>query len=145
MLHTTEKAAAQAFIAQQRLEVDQLKQRVARLEISIRANEELLTYLEELGAPSPASALRPGSQVERAYRVLQEAQTPLHISDILIGMGAEDTPTARHSLVGALSRYVRKKQVFVRAARGTFGLLDETPVAPAADEGVQEETERALE
>ena len=123
MLPSSEKAAAEAYLAEQRHELDLLQQRVMHLEISIRACEEFLSHLDGVTA-SPASAiLRPRSQVERAYRVLEAAGTPVHVGEILNRMGDGDTAAARRSLVGSLSRYVRQEQIFSRPARGTFGLL----------------------
>lgn len=67
---------------------------------------------------------RAGSTVEQAYVLLKEHGQPMHIMDILAGIGRPTTKSERQSLGGQLSGYVRREQVFERPEPGKFGLLE---------------------
>jgi len=74
-------------------------------------------------APSE-SDFRPGSAPAKVKALLEQVGKPLHIGEIVQGVGKENTKQNRLSLVGSLARYVREGVVFTRPAPNTFGLLD---------------------
>ena len=80
------------------------------------------------GKESPDS--EPGrerkSQISIAYEVLKEAGRPLHVND-LIERVKEQRGIAldRDSLVSALTKKVKRGELFVRTGRNTFGLRGE--------------------
>jgi hypothetical protein len=50
---------------------------------------------------------------------------PLHITEILKGLGKEDTKSNRTSTAGSLGAYARKNRIFTRGASpNTFGLIE---------------------
>lgn len=66
--------------------------------------------------------LRPGTAIAGARDAILAAGQPLYISDILAAMGRSEED--RVSLVGSLSKYVGREEVFIRTAPNTFGLLE---------------------
>ena len=156
MSDTTGMAAAEAFMQRKRDELRKARQRVERLEDALRHYEEVYNVMN--GVPSSGSSgvsgdgtVKSGSQAEKVIRVLSDAGEPVHINEIMARMGIECTMSAKNSLAGSLSRYVRQGQIFTRPAPGTFGLIeweepesqkpsvDDTPEPPA---GSVDESER---
>jgi hypothetical protein len=68
--------------------------------------------------------LRSGSDIERVYNLLLQNTSPMHISQILIGIGKEDTNANRMSLAGSLGKYVRNGKIFARVGRNLFTLKE---------------------
>ena len=137
MIGGTERTVAEAHIAEQEAELASLKERTMRLEVSIEAGKKLLALMAAATSASPESLLKGGSRVEKAYRLLVVAREPLHIGEIVRRLEIEDTPGNRNSLVGVISRYVRRGQIFIRTAPNTFGLL----AGPSDAESDEEESE----
>ena len=129
MANITNMAAAEAFLQRKRDELRKARQRADRLEDALRHYEEIYNVMN--GAPSPDSSgvarhgpVRTGSQAERVIQVLGDTGRPLHIDEIMARLGVEATVSAKNSLAGVLSRYVRQEQIFSRPAPGTFGLRE---------------------
>jgi len=80
------------------------------------------------------TSFRAGSDVEKTYNLLRDAGKSMHISEILIGIGKEDTKSNRLSLSSSISRHVRKGDLFKRPFPNSFALI-ETPdiVNPTLD------------
>ena len=76
---------------------------------------------------SSAQQLREGSDMAKARDLIRQAAHPLHILDLLKGLGKELTTEAKLSLSGSLSGYVRQRRVFTRPLPNTFGLIEQTP------------------
>jgi hypothetical protein len=72
------------------------------------------------------ATFRRGSDVEKAYNVLRSAGVEMHISEILLKIGKEDTKPNRMNLSSSLSRYVRDAQIFTRPNPNSFGLVEHT-------------------
>jgi hypothetical protein len=65
------------------------------------------------------------TQMSMIIDILQEAQTPLHLSEIIRRVGERFALTLdRESVVSALTKKVNKGQTFVRTGPNTFGLKD---------------------
>jgi hypothetical protein len=97
----------------------------ASLEAQLRAVRRLRS-----GQPEPTSARhRQGlSQVDMAYNILQQARTPLHISELLARIHATFHVTVdRESLVSSLTKKVAHGDRFTRTDKNTFGLRPEAP------------------
>ena len=91
---------------------------------------------EAMGGVKSSSDLRPGTLLAQARDALLASGKPLHIGDLLIAMGKENTQKNRLSLGGSLARSVRENVVFSRPAPNTFGLLAQ---AEPQKQGEQEE------
>jgi hypothetical protein len=64
------------------------------------------------------------SQVDLAFDILQRAQSPLHISEIIDRIEQlHRRKVDRESLVSALSKKVQRRDRFVRPDKNVFGLL----------------------
>jgi hypothetical protein len=76
--------------------------------------------------PTPERPRRKSkSQVDMAYDILAKAATPLHVSQLLEGIGREfGVAVDRESLVSALTKKVAREDRFVRTGKNTFGLKE---------------------
>jgi hypothetical protein len=78
---------------------------------------------EAMNASQPRE-LRPGTAVANARDFIKNAGRPLHITDILKGLGKPADTKNKLSLSGSLAGYVRDGQIFTRPAPNTFGLIE---------------------
>jgi len=106
-----------------------LQIQIERAESFVRGLEEALSMLPKEKEPKRGKSklkgkLRSGSEVEKAYNFLRQNASPMHISDILIAIGKENTKANRMSLVGSLGRYSRKGQFFSRVGPNIFTLKE---------------------
>jgi hypothetical protein len=94
----------------------------ASLDAQLRAVRRLRS-----GQPQPTAARRQGlSQVDMAYDILKKAQTPLHISELLIRIRSSfHVAVDRESLVSSLTKKVARGDRFTRTGKNTFGLRPE--------------------
>lgn len=111
----------EARIARERKRVAELRSEIIRREAFIQGLEAALSMLSTdkrvAEYPDVGEALRSGSDVSKAQQLLSVARRPLHISEILTGIGKYDTKQNRASLGGSLARYARKGEVFQRGPR----------------------------
>ena len=126
--------------------VDRIKKKEAEIQVHEAKIREAKVYIQALqdvirtlpgeGSASepatPDSILRPGSMTYKTYELLKGAGKPLHISDILSGIGEEQGKKA--SLVSSLATYVKNQQIFTRPLPNTFGLIDMEDDYPVPDE-----------
>jgi hypothetical protein len=103
------------------------EQEIQELEAKIReARASIETWLEAKKLlpreDEVERALRPDSLVGKTFAILQKANKPLHVSEILRRMNEPNTPEKRVSLSGSLAAYVRRNEIFTRPSPNTFGL-----------------------
>jgi hypothetical protein len=98
--------------------------------IYIQALEDTLKMLppdDEVDDPNPPAALRElreGTLVARAKEILLKAGHPLHIGELLSGLGRPNDKDNRAALSGSLGTYFRKGEIFTKTAPNTFGLVE---------------------
>ena len=123
--------------------IERKKQEALELEAKLR---DANTYIEALtdamkALPreilSPANgnsepSLRPGTMVYLVRELLRKKQRPLHITEILEGLGRPSDKNNRVSVSGSLAAYVRNSQIFTRPKPNTFGLMELELVMGAA-------------
>jgi len=82
-------------------------------------------FLKEGEAPTVRPRKKGGSQMSIIFDVLSAAQMPLHNTEI-ISRAKEmfDVNLDRDSIVSALTKKVKRGQIFKRIAPNTFALLD---------------------
>jgi len=82
-------------------------------------------FLREGELPTLRPRKKGRSQMSIIFDVLSEAQAPLHISEI-ISRAKEmfNADLDRDSIVSALTKKVKRGQIFKRIAPNTFALLD---------------------
>jgi DNA-directed RNA polymerase delta subunit len=107
---------------------DDLKDTIlATIEASLDAQLRAVRRLRkgECDETKPTSKVRM-SQVDMAYDVLKDTQTPIHIEDLLKRIQTcFDTQVDRESLVSSLVKKIRQGKRFVRTAPNTFTLRPE--------------------
>ena len=129
-------------IDKERQRIAGLRSEVERAEAFMQGLQEALTMLpKEKEARQGKSKvkskakgkLRSGSDIEKVYNLLLQKASPMHLSEILIGIGKEDTKANRMSFAGSLGRYVRNGKIFTRPGPNLFSLkqfVDAKPKMP---------------
>jgi hypothetical protein len=103
-------------------EIQDYESKLREARASIEAWIEAKKLLPREDEAPAEKTLRPDSLVGKTCAVLQNANKPLHVSEILRRMGEENTPEKRVSLSGSIAAYVRRNEIFTRPAPNTFGL-----------------------
>ena len=118
-------------IEKERQKVLELRAQVEKSEAFILGLQEALKMLPKDGVREPGRRsaskvpeLRSGGNVEKTYNLLRQLGKGAHISEILVGIGEEDTKAKRLSLSSTLSRYVRSGEIFGRTGPNTFALKE---------------------
>jgi hypothetical protein len=130
-----EKQLIAERIASKQQEIAELNARVREAEVYIQALRDVSSGMEDLRRREPGAPRTNGteSRVDKARRVLEESDQPLHISEIVELIGEEDTKASRASLAGQLAKYVRDGRVFARTGENVFWLLERGPYVPPAE------------
>jgi hypothetical protein len=118
--------------------IEKERQRIATLRSEVERAEAFMQGLQEALAMLPKEKeirqgktkvrsklkgkLRSGSDIEKVYNLLLQNGSAMHLSDILIGIGKEDTKANRMSFAGSLGRYVRNGKIFTRVGPNLFSL-----------------------
>jgi hypothetical protein len=105
-------------------EISDLKTQMDKAEAYLQALTDSLRLLPKDGGQIAESRLRPNSDLAKARDVLKKAGHPLHITNLLEGMGKPVNKSSRVSLSGSISAYARKGEIFTRPAPNTFGLKE---------------------
>jgi hypothetical protein len=123
-------------IEKEKAKINDLKSQIEKNESFILGLQEALKMLPKekeaqngqakTNKDNTTTSFRVGSDVEKAYNLLRGTGKSMHISEILIGIGKEDTKINRLSLSSSLSRHVRKNDLFKRPLPNSFALI-ETP------------------
>ncbi len=141
----TLQADLESRIAREHRRVTELRNEIMRREAFIQGLEAALGLLTGRGSSDGSEelgeSLRSGSDVSKAQQLLSETKRPLHIGEILTGIGREDTKANRASLSSSLARYARKGEIFQRGPRPNefMVITASTTVDPAVSEDVEEE------
>ena len=112
--------------------IDKEQQKVAELRSQIKHAESFIQGLQEAlkmlpkddeNKPRKGKGLvRPGSGMAKIINLIRQNGKPMHISEIVTGLGREDTKANRMSIAGSLGRYVRRDEVFSRVGPNLFSL-----------------------
>lgn len=107
-------------------EIQEYETKILEANAYIQALRESLKLLpkEEAETISPEKLLRPGSMASKTYELLKKAGKPMHINEILVGIGMTTEKKNRVSLSGTLGLYARKNEIFTRVAPNTFSLIN---------------------
>jgi len=117
-------------------EIQELRAKIGEAQAYIQALQDTIQFLprDTSSGVSVERALRPGSAVAKTLTFLRKSGKPMHITDILKGIGKTTSKKDRISLSGSLGWYVRRNELFARPAPNTFGLI-ETETANEPPEG----------
>lgn len=102
---------------------------LSTIEASLDAQLRAVRRLRQEGeAPAESPRKSRLSQVDMAFDILQKAQSPLHISELLDRIEAAfGVRVDRESLVSSLTKKVARGDRFRRTAPNTFGVRSEAP------------------
>jgi hypothetical protein len=109
-------------IERKRQEIADLKQQLNTAESYLAALQDTLKLLPKEG--DKEVVLRAGSDLARARDFIKAQGRPLHVTDILKGIGKEVNKPNKISLSGSLGGYVRRGVIFTKPAPNTFGLIE---------------------
>ncbi len=116
-------------IERERQKLTDLRAQIERTESFILGMQEavkLLPRVAQMSASGSKRALRSGGSAQQALQLLRTGGKPMHISDILIAIGKENTRSARSSLASSLGRYSRQGKLFVNEGSNTFSAKAES-------------------
>ncbi|MBP9664223.1 MAG: hypothetical protein KBD94_06340 [Pyrinomonadaceae bacterium] len=112
--------------------IEAARQEISRLEADLIEKRAFLQGLQEAQKLFPKSpqigkgetVLRAGSDMAKARDFLRSTGRPIHITDILTGIGKENTKQNRLSVSSSLAGYARRGEIFTKSGPNTFGLVD---------------------
>lgn len=106
-------------------EIRLLETQIKEAQAYVQAMQDTLRMLprESTNAVSVEAQLKPDSIVAKTLALLRKANRPLHIKEILHGLGKQDSKKNRVSLAGSLGWYVRQEKLFSRPLPNTFSLI----------------------
>jgi hypothetical protein len=130
----SERAKIEEKLRRKEAEIQSLEEKIKAGRIYVQALRDVLRVLADDESPQDGAdaILRPGSAVAQARDAISAAGAPMHVDDLLVAMGKEPTREAKSSLIGSLSAYVRRGEIFTRPAPNTFGLTDLVSSSPEA-------------
>lgn len=107
-------------------EIADFELQIEKAEAYIQGMQEVLRLLprEEGDTVSTEQLPRHGSAMAKTRELLLETGKPMHITEILKGIGKENTKGQRLSVSGSLRSYARKGQVFTQEGGNIFGLVE---------------------
>ena len=115
----------QRLISRKEQEIVELEQKLRDARVYLQAVQDSMKALpREAMDASQTRELRAGTAVAKARDLIKGAGHPLHITDLLKGLGKPVDKKSKLSLSGSLAGYVRDGQIFNRPAPNTFGLID---------------------
>ena len=120
-----EKTKIEDRLRRKEQEILTLEQKIKDAKVYVKALKDVIKLLGDEDYESVGeSKLKSGSAVAQAKQVIIDRDMPVHIDDILRAMGKEITRDVKSSLTSSLAAYVRRKEIFIRTAPNTFGLLE---------------------
>lgn len=110
-------------------QVRAIKAEIARLQgLLDEASAELSTTgfdaLRLGGGKHLIPELIAGSSAFLAAEAIRAAGTPMHVRDLVRAIEERGRKINQATLVGSLFRWVKKRSVFYRAGKNTFGLIE---------------------
>jgi hypothetical protein len=121
----SEREILQDKIRKKEQEIQSLEEKLRTAKVYLSALHDISKALSKESHTSPDSAVfREGSAVAQARDVILSKGTPVHINDLLEGLGRGMTRESRASLTSSIAAYVRRGEVFTRSAPNTFGLKE---------------------
>ncbi len=106
-------------------EIQELETKIREAKAYLQALQDTIRLLpRERGVSnSVESTLKPGSAISKVLALLKNSGRPMHITEILEGIGKPVNKKNRASLSSALGWYVRKEEMFTRSSPNTFALI----------------------
>ena len=126
-------------------EIQEYEAKIKEAKVYIEAVKDTMKLLpkSEIKGESPESKIRPGSVISKTLALLKKTGRPMHINEILEGIGKSTSKKDRVALSGSLGWYVRRHEIFNRTAPNTFGLISSEE--PPDDFGIDKKEEETIE
>jgi len=131
------KESLQKLADKKDIEISNLRLQLAQAEAYLQAIQDSIKVLPKEPANGRAeSELRPGTLLSQARDILKSEGKPMHVNEILKGIGKTVDKGNRISLAGSLSAYVRKGVIFRKTGPNIFALVEfpREPTESQADE-----------
>ena len=122
-------------------EINEVEAQLREAKAYLQGLQEVLRMLprdatsEDKPDRSSEQLLRTGSDMAKTRDLLRKVGKPLHITDILKGIGKEINKSSRVSVSGSLGNYARRNEIFTRTAPNTFGLIEFEQTASTTEMG----------
>lgn len=136
-----ERAKIEDKLRRKEAEIQALEEKIKAARVYGQALRDVLRLIDE-DEPSGSddsgdTVLRAGSAVAQARDAIHAKGEPMHVDELLAALGKDATREAKASLIGSISAYVRRGEIFTRPAPNTFGLseLGHLEAAAADDDG----------
>ena len=121
----SERDVIQDRIKKKEQEIQSLEEKLRTAKVYLHALNDISKALsKESHTSTEPAALRDGSAVAQALDFRLRIGTPVHINDLLEGLGRGLTRESRASLTSSIAAYVRRGEIFTRSAPNTFGLIE---------------------
>ena len=120
----SEREVIQVKIRKKEHEIQALEEKLKTARVYLQALQDISKAFSKDQIPITESVLREGSSVAQARELILRMGNPIHINDILDGLGRGLTRESRASLTSSIAAYVRRGEIFTRSAPNTFGLLE---------------------
>ena len=105
--------------------IETLKEDIKALRRSLEIIGHPVSASNESNNSVSSEKLKRGKGPAEAEKLLREIGTPLHVENIVIKLHERGINVQKASLIGTLSRKVKKRDVFVRGNRpNTYGLAE---------------------
>lgn len=137
-----ERDVIQDKIRKKEQEIQSLEDRLRTAKVYLNALHDISKALSKESHTIPeSSVLREGSSVAQARDLILRKGSPVHINDLLEGLGKGMTRESRASLTSSIAAYVRRGELFTRPAPNTFGLVELGHTTSSDLEGANEPPE----
>ena len=95
----------------------------------LRAQLNVVRQLrKEAGLQEPDESQKSMSQMDIVYDILNHAQRPMHVNDIIaIAKDRFNQDLDKESVVSALAKRVKRQDRFIKTAPNTFALIAQDP------------------
>jgi hypothetical protein len=123
-------------------EIQEYENKIRETRAYLQALQDTIKILpkENINGAMVENTLKPGSYIAKTYDFIKKTGKPVHLNEILMGIGKTISKKDRISLSGSLGWYVRRNEVFSRPAPNTFGLINfEDVVEPPDGFGIDKE------
>jgi hypothetical protein len=121
-----DRAKVEDKLRRKEAEIVSLEEKIRTARVYVQALRDVLRVLseDEEEDVNADTTLKPGSTVAQARDAILALGKPLHVNDILREMGKAVTRESKNSVIGSISAYVRRGEIFTRPAPNTFGLVE---------------------
>lgn len=127
MLALSLRDKLETLIKKKEIEIGEYEGKIKEAKSYIQALQDsirLLPKYDNEGNGTREVRIKPGSNPDKVHELLKTKGHPLHIKEIVEGIGLEYNRISRSTIRSALSPYVKNGQLFKLVSPGTIGLIE---------------------